>query len=969
MKQNLLKSVLLLCGLIVGSTSWADNFEWSLNDLYQNKTKVTAKTTIGTSGETLSFTDKNENFSILLTRNSGNQPGFYTSSGYFRFYNSDTFKLSAAEGITITKIVVTPNGSSFSLSSIEGLTDKTWTGNASEVTFTGSGTNKWDKITITYSTDGGGDVTPDLENCDLALTGAPIALNFDLYNNSKAQVIHYTTSSTGEVSVESGKYDVSCYVDNDQKTISVTPLAVTNGSQTVTVNQAADDTYKAGSVTFTVTVTDSTPKTGAWELTSLADLEEGDVFVIVGNNYAMTNDNGTSSAPATAAVSIENDEITSDVADNIKWNISGNATDGYTFYPNGDTENWLYCNTTASSSSNNNMRVGTGDRKVFVLDANNNMVTSDNYTARYVSIYNNADWRGYVNTNSAPALCFYKYVDNTAPQKANPELAFSSATAEATFGQDFTPPTLTSAKDFNGTVEYSSSVETVAQVMDIETGELRIVGGGTTVITATFAGDDNFKSGSASYTLTVTDNRVATTITQENITLDVADVATLTQLTPVVKDANDKVVAYTNDPNGEGLPEVYFELVGEDTDGIIGSFDSHGNIILNSVVGTVTIKAVYNQFQINPNYRPSECTFTITVESTLNGIAEFCKLESGNTGKVRLTDAVVLYVNGKDMFVRDNTGAIDFYNTGLSYEAGNILNGKITAKYTLYKNMPELTTPITNNTLVATAGEVVDPIEITPEEAANFVCNLVKFTGVTVTSDNVNFYVDDVQVYDKFKLNYTLEAGKTYDIVGIMIQFNNIYEICPIEAPTEIVAKTATIGTEGYATYVAEGNVSFPDGVQAFIVSGTEGEMVVLEEVAAVPQGTPVILKGDADTYTLSLASEDALSDVTSNMLKASDGTATGEFVYVLAKPENDKVGFYRINEGTFVPAGKAYLEGDGTGPLVKAFFFAEEGETAINNVNVNDNVNNAAIYNIAGQKLSKLQKGINIVNGKKALF
>ena len=553
--------------------------------------------------------------------------------------------------------------------------------------------------------------------------------------------------------------------------------------------------------------------------------------------------------------------------------------------------------------------------------------------------------------------------------KSDPKLSFSSETAEATFGQDFTPPTLNTAKGFNGTVEYSSSVETVAQVMDIETGELRIVGGGTTVITATFAGDDNFKSGSASYTLTVTDNRVATTITQENITLDVADVATLTQLTPVVKDANDKVVAYTNDPNGEGLPEVYFELVGEDTDGIIGSFDSHGNIILNSVVGTVTIKAVYNQFQINPNYRPSECTFTITVESTLNGIAEFCKLESGNTGKVRLTDAVVLYVNGKDMFVRDNTGAIDFYNTGLSYEAGNILNGKITAKYTLYKNMPELTTPITNNTLVATAGEVVDPIEITPEEAANFVCNLVKFTGVTVTSDNVNFYVDDVQVYDKFKLNYTLEAGKTYDIVGIMIQFNNIYEICPIEAPTEIVAKTATIGTEGYATYVAEGNVSFPDGVQAFIVSGTEGEMVVLEEVAAVPQGTPVILKGDADTYTLSLASEDALSDVTSNMLKASDGTATGEFVYVLAKPENDKVGFYRINEGTFVPAGKAYLEGDGTGPLVKAFFFAEEGETAINNVNVNDNVNNAAIYNIAGQRINKLQKGINIVNGKKVLF
>ena len=113
----------------------------------------------------------------------------------------------------------------------------------------------WD-ASATVSGGGGG---TELKDNDLALTGAPIALNFDLYNNATAQTISYTTSSTGEVSVESGAYDVSCYVDNDAKTITVTPMAVTNGSQTVTVNQAADGTYKAGSVTFTVTVTDSTP--------------------------------------------------------------------------------------------------------------------------------------------------------------------------------------------------------------------------------------------------------------------------------------------------------------------------------------------------------------------------------------------------------------------------------------------------------------------------------------------------------------------------------------------------------------------------------------------------------------------------------------------------------------------------------------------------------------------------------------
>ena len=546
--------------------------------------------------------------------------------------------------------------------------------------------------------------------------------------------------------------------------------------------------------------------------------------------------------------------------------------------------------------------------------------------------------------------------------KADPKLSFSSETAEATFGQDFTAPTLNTATGFNGTVEYSSSVETVAQVMDPETGELRIVGGGTTVIKATFAGNDDFDAGSASYTLTVKDNRVATTITQENITLDVADVATLTQLAPVVKDAEGNIVSYTNDPNGEGMPEVYFELVGEDKDGIIGSIDSHGNIILNSVAGTVTVKAVYNHFQMNPDYRPSECTFTITVYKPLNGFAEFCGLTSGTSGTLKLTDAVVLYVNGKDMFVRDATGAVDFYNTGLTYEAGNILNGKITAKYSLYNNMHELTTPISNNTLVATTGPAATPTEITTSDAADYACNLVKLSGVKVTKgSDGKFYVDDVQVYDKFKLGYTIEAGKTYDIVGIMIPYNSIYEICPIEAPTEI--ETATVGAAGYATYVTKNNVSFPDGVKAYIAV-VNGNYVSLTEVTAVPKNTPVILKGEG-TCELTPADENALNDVSANELKASDEPIEANGTqYVLAKV-NDVVGFYKAT-GT-IPAGKAYLEVPAAG--VKAFYFEADDATAINEVNAQCSMlNGQSIYNLAGQRINKLQKGINIVNGKKIL-
>ena len=208
--------------------------------------------------------------------------------------------------------------------------------------------------------------------------------------------------------------------------------------------------------------------------------------------------------------------------------------------------------------------------------------------------------------------------ENGSTSKIDPELSFSTDVVNATFGVDPELPTLNTATDFDGAVEYSSSDETVAQILDSETGDLRILKGGTTTITATFAGNDNFKSGSASYTLNVTDNRIATSISCDPIELDINDVGTLTMLRPVVLDAEGNVVEYTNSPDAEGLPEVYFETMDEENP-IIGSFDSHGNIVLNSVEGTVTIKAVYNHFQLNKNYQPSECTFTITVTAPFTG--------------------------------------------------------------------------------------------------------------------------------------------------------------------------------------------------------------------------------------------------------------------------------------------------------------------------------------------------------------
>lgn len=150
-----------------------------------------------------------------------------------------------------------------------------------------------------------------------------------------------------------------------------------------------------------------------WSETAITDLTSSDVFVIVGTNSsgsrALPND-ATSASPTAESITISAGKITSAVADKLKWNILGNSSDGYTFYPNGDSESWLYSNTTASSSSNTNIRVGTGNRKVWSFDSDSHIVTNDTYTDRYLSLYSTTDFRGYTSSGtSETTFTFYKY--------------------------------------------------------------------------------------------------------------------------------------------------------------------------------------------------------------------------------------------------------------------------------------------------------------------------------------------------------------------------------------------------------------------------------------------------------------------------------------------------------------------------------------------------------------------------------
>ena len=258
--------------------------------------------------------------------------------------------------------------------------------------------------------------------------------------------------------------------------------------------------------TLTINMTEATRTAQAeyeWVKKNLSEISSSDVFVIVGNNgsnYAMSNGNGTTSAPSAVAVNVANNKLSVAPADNIQWQLSVN-NGSYTFYPNGTTETWLYC-----TSKNNGVRVGTNEDKAFTLDDSGYL--KHTATSRFIGVYDSHDWRCYtsVQTN-IDGQTFSFYVKSNPDIRVEAGMSWSATSATATIEDgdiiNFTAPTLTVG---NATgITYESSSPAVASVS--EAGAVTILAEGTTTIKAIFAGDDNYKPQTVEYSLTVTDNR------------------------------------------------------------------------------------------------------------------------------------------------------------------------------------------------------------------------------------------------------------------------------------------------------------------------------------------------------------------------------------------------------------------------------------------------------------------------------
>ena len=219
---------------------------------------------------------------------------------------------------------------------------------------------------------------------------------------------------------------------------------------------------------------------------------------------------------------------------------------------------------------------------------------------------------------------------------------------------------------------------------------------------------------------------------------------------------------------------------------------------------------------------------------------------------------------------------------------------------------------------------------------------------------------------------YTTAADETYGALHINAAKQLVGWTYDAGASQWIVEDAEDIELEvteaGYATTYLPFAVSAPSGVQAYTAEFAEKEnykYLALNEVNAnIPALTAVVLKADPATYTFGIVAEEG-TPVEGNVLKGTCVSTEATGKYILANGD-EGVGFYYANEGTLA-ANKAYVEVDSESGI-KAFFFADDNATGIEMVNGQSSMVNGSIYNLAGQRMSKMQKGINIVGGKKVL-
>ena len=659
------------------------------------------------------------------------------------------------------------------------------------------------------------------------------------------------------------------------------------------------------------------------KVTSETELKAGDIIAIVNeaNNVALSTNQKTNNRGQTS-ISISNGsfESTKDVQEITLEGKTGawyfNVGNGYLYAAGSSKSNYLKTEPTKDSGGNSKASITftKGQVTIKFLGKNTNNLMAYNKNSSLFAVYS-------TNNDQLPIQIYKKQVaSGTKTTISFPKSSYTLNYAEGengTYTISDNKAVLTPAEAGNVTYSVSSTVEGLA--VEVE-GEVMVDTKkvGTATVTASFAGNDTYAASSASYTITVQDNRPVPTLTFANksYTFNIGD------------KVEDFTNALTIDPAEAGTTGITYS---SDKDWALVDEKSGLTVVSTDAAGTATITASYAE---NDKYKSAKASYTIEVKKAAvveDGVFDFTQSENDYGSGVKASSG--------SSFVENSTWVAGSVTMTTSKGTGSgvrwWLNNDQTTELRVY----------TGSNFTISVGE-------------GFFINSIKFdgvkTGLTASTGTMN---NGTWSGKSQSVTFTASNARK-DINSITVKYTKL--------------ETLTTAASGFATYAADYDVNYSAlGLTTYAIALDEANNKVSYNrfEGVVPAGKAVLVQGTASTpYELTPA-EGAADETFTTDLKASDGTvaAADDKIYAFGTL-NGKSGFKLVNNGIKIPAKKGYLELTGT-TAAKPTFFAFDGiGTGISHIEADADLENAAMYNLAGQRVDKSYKGVVIVNGKKML-
>ena len=356
-----------------------------------------------------------------------------------------------------------------------------------------------------------------------------------------------------------------------------------------------------------------------------------------------------------------------------------------------------------------------------------------------------------------------------------------------------------------------------------------------------------------------------------------------------------------------------------------GSYYSAQNVVLSCGTPDVTIQYSLNNENNWQNYREGT-TISVTANTTIYARAR--KTVGEKTFTSTVSSAVYTILPKQDVVFAEEISIP--YGTPYTLKIGTCGTAVVKTDGSISS------VSVTGNDKIASvSGSTITPLA-------------VGTTAITVTSAEGDTYLAGGPA--EITINVTAPEGVA-------------------TVPSGEYTETYKIPASGYGTYCSQYPIdftrSFTNGETAYTVKEKTETLVRLHliEQTSIKGGVGFVVKGEPET-TVTFRFTNSSNVPTPNMLF---GTTAPTYIEYEAA-YGMKGGGFHLNNAGVVPAHRAFIP-NGSAGSVKALTleFEEEDPTGIEEFKFEDD-SNAVIYNLSGQRINKMQRGINIVNGKKIM-